>query len=138
MKQRDDPEVAAWSTKAFGDLRMALLALDTDDPLLDQACFHSQQAVEKALKALMVAIGHPVPRTHDLLVILDGLADSFPDLNQLAPALAALNPYSVTPRYPSWLAPETLDEATEAVQSAETILQAVQDELGNLTETTTD
>lgn len=131
MKLRDDPEVAAWSTKAIGDLRMALLALDSDDPLLDQACFHSQQAVEKALKALMVAIGNPVPRTHDLLVLLDGLVDSFPDLNHFAPALAALNPYSVTPRYPSWLAPETLDEATEAVESAKTILQTVQKMMGD-------
>ena len=125
MKRRDDPEVAAWLVKADGDLRMARFAIDTAEPLLDQACFHSQQSTEKALKALIVAIGVPVPKTHDLLVLMNVLQDSFPDLNRFAPELAALTPYSVTPRYPSWLAPETRDEAEEALHSAESILDAI-------------
>ncbi|MFH1529884.1 MAG: HEPN domain-containing protein [Pseudomonadota bacterium] len=126
MKRRDDPEVAAWLEKADGDLRMARFALTTEDPLLDQACFHSQQAVEKALKALLVAAEQAVPKTHDLLLLADGLKATSPVMEAFIPTLAALTPYSVTPRYPSWLAPETRVEAEEAVRSAETLLDAVE------------
>ena len=125
MKRRNDPEVAAWLEKADGDLRVARFALTAEDPLLDQACFHSQQTAEKALKALFVAAELPVPKTHDLLLLADGLETSCPEVEPFAPALAALTPYSVTPRYPSWLAPETRTEAEEAVRSAGALLDAV-------------
>ena len=92
MKRRNDPEVDAWLVKADGDLRMARFALTTKDPLLDQACFHSQQAVEKALKAPLVAAEQAVPKTHDLLLLADGLNTTFPAMEAFIPALAAPNP----------------------------------------------
>jgi HEPN domain-containing protein len=81
MRRPDDPEVAAWLAKADGDLRMARMALEAPDPLFDQACFHSQQAAEKALKALLVAVGIPVPKPHDPVHLVDLLVPSLPSLD---------------------------------------------------------
>ena len=41
--------------------------------LPDQVCFHCQQAAEKYLKALLEELNQPVPKTHDLELLLDQL-----------------------------------------------------------------
>ena len=56
--------VCMWLEKAMRDLRAAQLLLDEE--LYDEAAFHSQQAAEKALKALLVALRIRPPKTHSL------------------------------------------------------------------------
>ena len=46
-------DVAAWLSRAQLDLRAAEVDLAASPPLLADAAFHCQQAVEKALKALL-------------------------------------------------------------------------------------
>lgn len=128
MKPPDDPEVRAWLEKARGDLRMARLALGTESPLWDQACFHSQQAAEKSLKALLVALDLAIPRTHDLVRLLDCLTVRLPSLEAFAESAALLTQFGVTPRYPSFLAPETEEDARTALASAEELTKRI-DEL---------
>jgi len=53
-----------WLQKARRDIRVAELALGED--LYDEVAFHAQQAAEKALKAVLVALGARPPRTHSL------------------------------------------------------------------------
>lgn len=125
MKPHDDPEVRAWLEKAKGDLRMAHLAMGTESPLWDQACFHSQQAAEKSLKALFVAVDRTVPRTHDLVQLLDSLAEQLPGLENLAESVALLTQFGVTPRYPSFLASETEEDARAALAAAQELMQRV-------------
>src|SRR6266850_7380413 len=55
-------EPALWLQLANEDLAMAGLALDQG--IFRQTCFHSQQAAEKALKALLLARQGTYPRTH--------------------------------------------------------------------------
>ena len=43
--------VRDWLTRASHDLRAARLLSSTEDPLLDIAIYHCQQAAEKAIKA---------------------------------------------------------------------------------------
>jgi hypothetical protein len=43
-------DTLAWLRKAEGDLRAATVDLGAEPPLVDDALFHCQQAVEKALK----------------------------------------------------------------------------------------
>jgi HEPN domain-containing protein len=100
MKPPDDPEVGAWVAKAESDLRMARLAVADDDPMWDQCCFHAQQAAEKALKALLVACHPDVPRTHDLVRLVELLAGDAPELPGLEAAAATLTHYGVASRYP--------------------------------------
>ena len=56
-----------WTSKADEDIAAAERLLALDDSLAAVACFHSQQAVEKLIKALLVLAGVPFPRTHDLI-----------------------------------------------------------------------
>ena len=122
MRRREDPEVHAWLDKARGDLVMADLARKPEQDLPDQALFHAQQAAEKALKALLVALDRPVPRTHDLLVLVDDLVDRFEELDALALDLARLSAYGVAPRYPGrWDDPDTT-EVEAAIRIASKVL----------------
>ena len=63
---KDNLDLAnSWLDKARSDLYTTERMLDGDGPF-DTACFHAQQAIEKALKALMAYHDLPIPRTHDL------------------------------------------------------------------------
>jgi HEPN domain-containing protein len=129
MKPLDDPEVAAWLEKASGDMRMARYAARSDVGLWDQACYHSQQAAEKVLKAALVAVGSPVPHTHSLLFLLRSLLPDLPNLACLIDPAAVLSAFATAPRYPSFLAPETEAQACAALRHAEEILDTIRSEM---------
>ena len=60
-------EVAGrWLAAADDDLRAARLLAESDEIGPEIACFHAQQAAEKALKAMLIAAWEDVPRSHDL------------------------------------------------------------------------
>ncbi len=60
--QRDRMAVArTWLRTAERDFRLAKTAVDIEPSL---AAFHAQQAAEKSLKALLVALTDDHPRTH--------------------------------------------------------------------------
>jgi HEPN domain-containing protein len=61
--------------------------------------FHAQQAVEKALKAVLSSAGIAFRRTHDIAELLDLLADSGLSAPPEADTLDELNPYAVEARY---------------------------------------
>jgi HEPN domain-containing protein len=72
-----------------------------DDPALHDslAGFHAQQAVEKALKAVLAYAGVPFRRTHDIAELLDLLSDNGLPEPPYAQHLDELNPYAVEMRY---------------------------------------
>lgn len=125
MKPREDQEVAAWLHKADGDRRMAFVAASLEDPLWDQACFHAQQCAEKTLKALLSACEEPVPRSHDLVLLLARLRRHVSSLAHLTERAAVLTQHGVAPRYPSFLAPHTEDDARNALAFMDAICDAV-------------
>jgi HEPN domain-containing protein len=61
--------------------------------------FHAQQAVEKYLKAVLSAQDITFRRTHDLVELLDVLADHKLPPPPHADSLDELNPYAVEARY---------------------------------------
>src|SRR5665648_1025215 len=63
------------------------------------ALFHAQQAVEKAIKAVLVLHGVPHGRTHDLVELGYRLEDVVPDPPFVLDHLLRLNPYAVAFRY---------------------------------------
>ena len=85
--------------KAEGDSRAAI-ELAQIDRMHDQVCFHCQQAAEKYLKAIMEEQGLPVPKTHDLEILLGQLSSTFPALLPLKRGLMILVDYAVDTRYP--------------------------------------
>ena len=60
--------VKEWIAKAEGDYLTAGRELKADEePNYDAVCFHSQQCVEKLMKALLIHHGIVPPRSHDLV-----------------------------------------------------------------------
>ncbi|MBI5609889.1 MAG: HEPN domain-containing protein [Deltaproteobacteria bacterium] len=83
------PEVQAWWALSGSDIRVAAVVANLNPPEWHLACFLSQQAAEKALKAALGAGGLPVPRTHDLVLLVERLPASPPAVLDAALLLSA-------------------------------------------------
>ncbi len=123
-----------WIDKATGDLLNADNNLAAKEVPYDTVCFHCQQVAEKLLKGFLVAHGCEYPITHNLFVILEKVLDYDPMAESLRETLAVLNPYSVEIRYPGDELTLTIDQATEARQAAQEVLEWMQFRLGQLFE----
>lgn len=87
-----------WLRHARSDLALARMA-KARGVLRQHLCFHAQQAAEKALKAVLVANGLRVVKTHDLAFLMQAL----PKTVSVPPPLInlpVLNQYAVQQRYP--------------------------------------
>ena len=97
--------------------------LKAEEVPFDAVCFHCQQAAEKLLKAFLVAGGQPAPRTHDLLLLLENVLRISSAAEVLRDELALLMPYAVEIRYPDeWFEPSA-EDAREARQAVERVLE---------------
>ena len=87
-----------------------------DDPEIHDALigFHAQQAVEKALKAVLSHAGVSFRRTHDIAELLDLLTDSSLPEPPFSNQLDELNPYAVEMRY-GLVEPSGLDRSSTQV-----------------------
>ena len=56
--------------RATGDIRMAEAGLALSPPELQAACYHAQQAIEKAIKSALMVDRITYPFTHDLEQLL--------------------------------------------------------------------
>lgn len=112
-----------WLAKAKNDLLNADNNFRSEIIPYDTVCFHCQQAAEKILKAYLVAKGMQPRFTHDLLLLLEGILFCCADAETLRDDLASLMPYAVEVRYPDDLFVPTHEEAMEARQAAEHVLE---------------
>ena len=80
------------------DYQAALILARAENPELDAAGFHLQQAAEKALKARLALRRIDHPRTHDLNPLLGLLEDQGEDVEPFW-SLLELNPFAVQFRY---------------------------------------
>jgi len=121
---KDKADLArAWLEKSDSDLNAASWIVDGPGPF-DTACFHAQQATEKALKAFLAYNEGPIPRTHDLDE-LQRFCLEYHDLREISELdLAQLTDFAVASRYDLEFWPE-LDTALEAIAIAENVVQIV-------------
>jgi HEPN domain-containing protein len=112
-----------WLAKARNDLLNADNNLKSEIVPYDTVCFHCQQAAEKLLKAYLVARGVQPPFTHDLLLLLQEILPYCADAETLRDDLASLMPYAVQVRYPDELSMPTAQDACEARQSTQSVLE---------------
>lgn len=103
----------SWLTRAGEDLKMAeTLAAATAAPW--GICYHVQQAVEKALKALIIeAVGDP-PRTHNLLRVNAAIDPPVFGTDDEDP-LSSLTVWAVQQRYPADQPEPSKADADEAL-----------------------
>jgi HEPN domain-containing protein len=93
-----ETDVRSWLAYAEADRRSAYNAMQMDD--YRDVAFHSQQATEKALKALIVhRTRQRPPYTHNLRRLLNRLSDSNPP-SPVVDAVLMLNPHYRATRYP--------------------------------------
>ena len=102
---------------------LALASMDpTPDVLLESLCYHSQQTVEKALKALLVRFLIRPPRTHDIKLLLGVVRKTTMPRPPIGDAEAeTLTGYSVLARYPTDLGEVETDEWVASVEVARAV-----------------
>jgi len=100
---RDPERVAdarAWLAKARLDLRSARVDLGAEPPIVSDALFHCQQAVEKGLKAFLAWHDVAFRKTHDLGELGRQCVAINPTLEPDLRAAAGLTEYAWRFRYP--------------------------------------
>lgn len=130
MSDRPAPETSqAWLQRAHSDLALGWIALETPEVLLEDACFHAQQCVEKALKGLLIQHRIAFPRTHIIETLLDLLQAADVSVPLEVDDAFILTQYAVQTRYPGIWEPITDREARQALQQAARTLAWVEDQL---------
>ena len=86
------------------------------------ACFHAQQAVEKASKGLLTWYDQPFARIHNLEELGSLCALAVPELATLPARAAPLNKYAVRFRYPGEPYAPTVEEAQQAIALARALV----------------
>ena len=110
-----------WLARARSDLALARAPLP-DGAVFEDLCFHAQQAVEKAIKAVYQEQDWPFAYTHVIEHLLSGLADRGLAVPADVARASILTDYATFGRYPGGLEPVTADEHTEAVALAAAVL----------------
>lgn len=118
-------EVGAWLSRAELDLRAAKVDLGADPPLLADAAFHCQQAVEKALKALLTDHDHLFRKTHDIGELGLACLEHEPSLEALLRASAPLTEYAWRFRYPGEVFEPDRQEVENALELAGRVVAEV-------------
>jgi HEPN domain-containing protein len=112
-----------WLRKAESDLANAELCLNNNTSL-DAACFHCQQAAEKALKAWLIAHDQPFPFRHDLTELISLCAARQPRFNEFLDEASALTPFATGLRYDADFWPAA-DKVRTALQQARRVYDFV-------------
>jgi len=98
-------EADRWLEFARQDIRIAELAIS--EGLYNQVCFHSEQCVEKVLKAWLAEKGKRIPRTHSMADLLPLISAAV--LEDMAEEILLLDRFYIPTRYPDAL-PGSLEE----------------------------
>lgn len=109
-----------WLRYAKSDLELARIE-KPEGVLLENLCFHAQQAAEKTLKAVLIFLEIDFPRTHNIRTLLDLLPEGI-DVPQEVEESAILTDYAVESRYPMSGEPVDDEEYQQVIGLAETVV----------------
>jgi HEPN domain-containing protein len=109
-----DSHIQVWIDKADQDLATAKLIYLHIPSYLDIIAFHCQQAVEKYIKAVLVSFDLSFRRSHDLIYLLEVLAQNVVVSEELYEKASLLNSFSVEVRYPN----QTIHLSREEIEYA--------------------
>ena len=121
-------QTRSWVRKAEDDYGLAEQVVGGAKAFPDQVCFLCQQSAEKYLKALLEELALAVPKTHDLVKLLDLLRPYHPSLVPLKRGLLFLTTLAVAPRYPKFRS--TMRQARSAVRWAARVREKCRELLG--------
>jgi len=110
-----------WLTRAKSNLIRSKQP-KPEEVLWEDLCFDTQQAVEKALKAVLLARGISFRFVHDIAELITFLENQGIILPEEVRSSAELTDYSVESRYPGPFEPVTEEEFKKALRIAETVV----------------
>ena len=103
--------IKQWLLKANEDLLVVDKLTEYEIIATSSVCFHCQQAVEKFLKAFLIANGVEVKKTHNIEYLLSECADFDKDFADIDPK--ELSDFGVDVRYPGDMFVPDQDETIE-------------------------
>jgi HEPN domain-containing protein len=117
--------VNKWLIKANNDLKVAEneIKLPQEDMVTEAICFHSQQAVEKFLKAHLITKNVEFGKTHNLEFLLELCSKQDKDFGKID--VGNLSFYSVEVRYPNEFHIPSGDEAKSCISIARRVKEVV-------------
>ena len=119
--ENDEEYIRQWLSKAERDLKVAEHEMDLaeDEMLTDAICFHSQQAVEKFLKAYLISRKIDFSKTHNLEFLVELCSEEDEEFKGLN--VGNLSHYAVGVRYPDDPHIPDIGEAKECFDLAKNI-----------------
>ena len=130
MRKEIVVQTRRWLEKADRDIIAADKLLEVN--IYEYSLFHSQQAIEKFLKAFLTYHNRPFRKTHDVTLLLKLCIDIDENFKQLLEAeVDRLYPKAVEIRYPEIEYEVSLEEAKEALELAEKVREFVLGKLNN-------
>jgi HEPN domain-containing protein len=108
MKNKDI--ISEWLKRARSNLERARAEKISDEILYEDLCFDAQQAVEKSLKALLVRLDKPFPKTHSIGMLLKLIEETGVEISDDINRSKILTDYAVDTRYPGMYEPVSEEE----------------------------
>jgi len=121
--------VGQWMMSARSDLAYAELE-PPEEAMYEQACFHAQQAAEKALKGLILHLDDDPPRIHDVELLIDMLRPKVPIPDDLLEA-TALTTYAVVTRYPPFVPALSRQQWQSALRTTRRVVEWVEQQMAS-------
>lgn len=131
MRPEKKQEVDGWFEKARADLRGADVDLEADPPLVEDALFHCQQAVEKAMKGFLTAHDSIFRKTHDLDELASACETIDARLKDILEKARDLTVFAWEFRYPGDAEVPSKEEAVDVLKTARAACDALSGRLGN-------
>jgi HEPN domain-containing protein len=122
-------EVENWLQRAESNLRIARMG-QAEGVFLEDLCFETQQAAEKALKALLIWFSGEYPRVHAFTRLLERLGEYVPIPSSIA-EVVELTDYAVQTRYPGDYYRVTAQEYERAIELATRVLCWVREQIAS-------
>ena len=109
----------------MNDLRYAAIDLSATPSAPEDAVFHCQQAVEKALKAFLAWRDEPLQKTHDLGKLGNKAVQLDPSMERIVEEIVDLTKYAWLFRYPGDPVEPTAEEAADVLRRAREAVEEI-------------
>lgn len=124
----DSKNYEDWLAKAENDLKAAKgILYYYEEPPTDTVCYHCHQTAEKSLKGFLVYSVGEIPKTHDLVELLNLCISINDKLSDYKEEVEILNKYYIEAKYPPdqpILYP--IEETKEAVTKAKKVFEFIE------------
>jgi HEPN domain-containing protein len=123
-------EYKKWIDRAKSSLAISKIKSD-ENIFYEDLCFQAQQAVEKAIKGLLIFYNVDPEKTHNLASLIKELSNSI-EIPEEINETVILNDYAVQTRYPGGYTPIEEEEYNNAIIIAEKCIKWIEKRISEL------